>query len=85
MAKDAPLHIRLLRVIVLTSCATYAISMGVSQLAISPIGSCYHKSSMYSNSSLYTDFNAKDNAGNTPLHIAVECDAYEALDYLLSM
>lgn len=37
MAKDAPLHIRLLRVIVLTSCATYAISMGVSQLAISPM------------------------------------------------
>ncbi|XP_033241465.1 transient receptor potential cation channel subfamily A member 1 isoform X1 [Drosophila pseudoobscura] len=31
------------------------------------------------------DFNAKDNAGNTPLHIAVECDAYEALDYLLSI
>ncbi|XP_041448534.1 transient receptor potential cation channel subfamily A member 1 isoform X2 [Drosophila obscura] len=33
----------------------------------------------------FTDFNAKDNAGNTPLHIAVECDAYEALDYLLSI
>lgn len=31
------------------------------------------------------DFNAQDNAGNTPLHVAVECDAYEALDYLLSM
>ncbi|XP_032598623.1 transient receptor potential cation channel subfamily A member 1 isoform X2 [Drosophila grimshawi] len=31
------------------------------------------------------DFNAKDNAGNTPLHIAVDSDAYDALDFLLSI
>lgn len=30
------------------------------------------------------DLNAQDTAGNTPLHIAVEYDSLEALDYLLS-
>ncbi|TMW44290.1 hypothetical protein DOY81_010630 [Sarcophaga bullata] len=31
------------------------------------------------------DFNIKDNAGNTPIHMAVEFDSYEALEFLLSM
>lgn len=28
---------------------------------------------------------AQDGVGNTPLHITVEEDAFEAMDYLLSM
>lgn len=31
------------------------------------------------------DFNMQDNAGNTPIHVAVECDSFDALEYLLSM
>lgn len=27
----------------------------------------------------------QDSCGNTPLHVAVETDSFEALDYLLSM
>lgn len=30
------------------------------------------------------DLNVQDNAGNTPLHVAVENESLEAVDYLLS-
>lgn len=31
------------------------------------------------------DFNIQDNAGNTPMHVAIDCDSYEALEFILSM
>lgn len=31
------------------------------------------------------DMDAQDAAGNTPLHLTVEENAFEAMDYLLSM
>ncbi|XP_061391086.1 uncharacterized protein LOC133326469, partial [Musca vetustissima] len=31
------------------------------------------------------DFNIQDNAGNTPIHMAVECDSRDALEFLLSI
>lgn len=31
------------------------------------------------------DMDAQDTAGNTPLHLTVEDDAFDAMDYLLSM
>ena len=31
------------------------------------------------------DLNAQDNAGNTPLHVAVENEALDAVDFLLSV
>lgn len=31
------------------------------------------------------DLNVQDNVGNTPLHLAVESEALEAVDYLLQM
>lgn len=33
---------------------------------------------------LLADLNIQDKAGNTPLHVAVEANALEALDFLLS-
>lgn len=35
--------------------------------------------------SLPIDMDAQDAAGNTPLHTTVEEDAFDAMDYLLSM
>lgn len=37
------------------------------------------------NDMLQSDLDAQDLAGNTPLHLAVENDSLEALEYLLSM
>lgn len=34
---------------------------------------------------LVLDLNIQDHAGNTPLHIAVEHDSLEVVDYLLQM
>lgn len=31
------------------------------------------------------DFNAQDAIGNTPLHVAVENDSFDAIDFLLAM
>ena len=31
------------------------------------------------------DLNCQDNLGNTPLHVAVENDSFEAIDFLLEM
>lgn len=42
-------------------------------------------SNFYSFRFCYIDFNIRDNAGNTPLHMAVELDSYDALDFLLSV
>lgn len=33
----------------------------------------------------FTDMDAQDTVGNTPLHLTVEEDAFDAMDYLLSM
>lgn len=33
----------------------------------------------------FLDFNAQDNVGNTPLHVAVENDSFDAIDFLLQM
>lgn len=34
---------------------------------------------------VFTDMDAQDSAGNTPLHLTVEDEAFDAMDYLLSM
>lgn len=34
---------------------------------------------------LFLDMDAQDAAANTPLHLTVEEDAFDAMDYLLSM
>lgn len=34
---------------------------------------------------LQSDMDAQDIVGNTPLHVSVECDALDAIEYLLSM
>lgn len=33
--------------------------------------------------SILADLNAQDNVGNTPLHVAVEGESLDAVDYLL--
>lgn len=33
---------------------------------------------------LFLDLNAQDGQGNTPLHVAIENDSFDAIDFLLS-
>lgn len=39
----------------------------------------------YGSVSYFTDLNAQDNVGNTPLHVAVENESLDAVDYLLTV
>lgn len=32
----------------------------------------------------FSDLNAQDNAGNTPLHVAVEAETVDAIEFLLA-